>query len=63
MHRMVVLRRTTLQYRRMNCPTTGVPGSSARVAELLFVDFDGLTADPPDDVISDGLDGGVPRAY
>jgi hypothetical protein len=30
---------------------------SARVTELLFVDFDGLTADP-DDVISDGLDGG-----
>ncbi|MET7318927.1 MULTISPECIES: hypothetical protein [Streptomyces] len=28
-----------------------------RVTELLFVDFDGLTADP-DDVISDGLDGG-----
>ncbi|MET9865476.1 hypothetical protein ABZZ16_04560 [Streptomyces sp. NPDC006386] len=30
---------------------------SARVAELLFVDFDGMPADP-DDVISDGLDGG-----
>jgi hypothetical protein len=30
---------------------------SARVAELLFVDFDGAAADP-DDVISDGLDGG-----
>jgi hypothetical protein len=30
---------------------------SARVADLLFVDFDGVPASP-DDVISDGLDGG-----
>lgn len=30
---------------------------SARVAQLLFVDFDGTAADP-DDVISEGLDGG-----
>ncbi len=30
---------------------------SSQVADLLFVDFDGMAADP-DDVISDGLDGG-----
>ncbi|WP_411148395.1 hypothetical protein [Streptomyces sp. A30] len=31
---------------------------SARVAELLFTDFDGTAAADPDDVISEGLDGG-----
>ncbi|GAA1013745.1 hypothetical protein [Streptomyces sp. F-3] len=41
----------------MSSDSKGPWKPSDRVAGLLFVDFDGMAADP-DDVISDGLDGG-----